>query len=219
MAGIRPVRAGRPGPSASGQQQDRHGQDRRPVEGERHVSEGVSEPGLGPAPHPHPPPGPTTPPSAAIPARRASPCRVRRRREAASRRSGGCPCFNCRLPGPEKFHPAAEISPGLPTPGAWCPGRLLAVPVRVLPWVFRVRHPGRARREPERLAGRNRLGTGALSGLRTSHCVAMARLVPGQAGVPGRGPPWSAGQAERGGPGAVTWLTRPSRCPTRNLAG
>ena len=44
------------------------------------------------------------------------PCRVRPRREAASRRPGGCPCPTCRAPGPEKIHPRREFPPGLPRP-------------------------------------------------------------------------------------------------------
>ena len=50
----------------------------------------------------------------------------------------------------------------------------LAVPVRVLPGVVRVRHPGRARLEPGRVAGRGGPGAGPLRGLRAAHHVAMA---------------------------------------------
>ena len=68
---------GCPGREASGHQQDRHGQDPRPVEGERRVGEAVPEPGPGQHLARRRRPGPTTRPSAAVPARGASPARRR----------------------------------------------------------------------------------------------------------------------------------------------
>ena len=51
-------------------------------------------------------------------ARGRRPRRARRPPEATSRRPGGCPCPNCRVPGPEKFHAGREIS-AEPSAAAW----------------------------------------------------------------------------------------------------